>query len=68
MASAATVAMADSTAAVCLVICVDSDIENLTWGDFHSRMVTVLAQTSPQTGYSASAAIHVHRRAIHWMT
>jgi len=48
-AAAATVAVADSTAAVCEVVNVDSDVENLIWGDFDSRTVTVQAQTSPQT-------------------
>jgi len=49
-AAAATVAVADSfTAAVCPVVSVDSDVENLIWGDFDSRTVTVQAQTSPQT-------------------
>ena len=43
-AAAVTVAVADSTAAVCPVI---SDIEYLIWGDFNSRTVTVQAQTSP---------------------
>jgi len=42
-AAAATVAVADSTgtAAVCQVLSVDSDVENLIWGDFDGRTVTL---------------------------